>query len=196
MWVALSWFLRALGLIVLLAIIFVVLAIYCYGRLAFTLKSVSASPEFKMRPAAVIGSLFSVVTGNFISAAGAAGGLVNGVRIDGQIACLNPSFVPLYLPEIEHDVSIGGKLCQHPFHTHALWLKPGASETMPINMTLGTGDIPQVALMGLTHSGVIDIEIQSKVVFGSFSYLKVTRITTKIPDYLPKIAKSNKKPPL
>jgi hypothetical protein len=188
-----SWFLMVLGVITVLAIIMVVLAIYGYSRLVITLKSINASPQFKVKPGAVIGSLFSVITGNFVSAATR---FIDSVRLDGQISCLNHSFVPLYLPDIEHEVSIGGKSCLNPIHTRALWLKPGASEAIPINATLSTSDIPQVALAGLTHKGVINIKIQSRVTFGSFSYTKITSISTKIPDYLPKVAKGNKKPPL
>ena len=188
-----SWFLMVLGAITLMAIILAGLAVYGYSRLVITLKSISASPEFKMKPASVVGSLFSVITGNFVAAAG---GFINGVRIDGQIACLNHSFVPLYLPHMEHEVSLGGKPCLHPVHTHEIWLKPGSSETMAINMTLGTSDIPQIALAGLTHGGVINIEIQSRVTFGPFSYLKINRIATKIPSYFSKAPRGDKKPPL
>jgi hypothetical protein len=125
-----SWFLMILRAITLLTIILAGLAVYGYSRMIITLKSINASPQFKVKPAAVIGSLLSIVTGNFVSAAA---GFINSLRLDGQIACFNHSFVPLYLPEIEHEVSIGGKSCLSPIHTHALWLKPGSSETVPIN---------------------------------------------------------------
>ena len=142
MWLVVSWFLIALGLITLLTIIVAGLAIYCYSRLVFKLESISASPEFKVKPAAIVGSVLSMATGDFFSAAGAAAGLINGVRIDGQIACLNHGFLPLYLPDIDHDVSIGGKQCLKTVHTSALWLKPGGSEAIPVNMTISTNDIP------------------------------------------------------
>jgi hypothetical protein len=193
MWAVVSWFLMVLGLITLLAIIFIGLAVYSYRRLVITPKSISALPELKLKPASVIGSLFSAITGDFISAAA---GFINGVKINSQIACINRSLIPLYIPDIEHEVSIGGKQCLNPIHTHALWLKPGSSETIPITMTLSTNDIPQLTLAGITHKGVINIEIHSRATLGPFSYLKITNITTKIPDYLPKISKGNKKPPL
>jgi hypothetical protein len=188
-----SSFLVVLGSITLIGIVLVSLAAYSYKRLVITFKSTSASPDFKLKPTSVVGSIFSAITGNLASAAG---GFINGVRLDGQITCVNNSFVPLYLPDMDHEVSIGGKSCMKMIHTYACWLKPRGSETIPINMTLSTNDIPHVALAGLTHRGVINVEIRSRAIFGHFSYLKITSTTTKIPDYLPKVTKGKNKPPL
>ena len=137
--------------------ILVALTIYSYRKLEITFKYNSVSPDFNFKPTSVIGSIFSAITGTLVSAAG---GFVNGVRLDGQVTCLNHSFLPLYLPDIEHEVLIDGKSCMNVVRTYALWLKPRASETIPINMTLTTSDLPQVALAGITHRGVINVEVQ------------------------------------
>ena len=176
-----SWFLMVLGLIALLAIVLVALAAFCYSRLTISLKSVRVSPEFQVNPASVIGALFSLVTRSFISAAG---GLIKGVRLDGQINCLNHCILPLFIPAIEHEVLIEGRRCLKTIHTGALWLKPGAGKVLPINITLSTGDIPQVALGGLTHGGDIHIEIQSRLTLGPLSYLRITSLTPNIPNTL------------
>jgi hypothetical protein len=186
MWSFFSWFLIVLGFIALIAIFILGLAVYSYRRLVITVKSFSSSPDFKLKPTSVIGSLVNVITGNYVAAVA---GFVNGVNLHGEIACINHSFVPLYLPGIEHKVSIGGRSCLNAFHTNAKWLWPGASNTIPIDMTISTNDIPQVALAGITHGGVIGIEMQSTVTLGHFSYLKITSITTKITDYFSKAPK-------
>ena len=185
-----GWFMMVLGVITLLAIILAGLSIYGYSKLVITIKSVRVVPEFKIKPSTVIGSLFSIVTRNFVSAAG---GLLNGIRLNGQILCLNRSFVPLYFPDIEHYITIGGKRCIDSVHTHALWLWPGSRKIVPVSATLGTNDIPQIALSGLTHKGAIKVEIQSKVSFGPFSYSKITRMITNIPNPFSKAPKDNKK---
>jgi hypothetical protein len=186
-----GWFFIVLGALALLVIILLCLAVYSYRRLEISFKTVSACPDFKFKPASVIGSLFSAFTGNYIAAAG---GFINGVRLDGRISVLNHSFVPLYLPAIDHEVFIGGKSCAKMIHTPALWLKPRRGEAIPISITLNTNDIPQVALAGLSKRGVIDVEIQSRVALGGYSLLKTTRTAVNIPDHLPKLSKGDKKP--
>ena len=174
-----------LGAITVIALIVVLLVLFSYRRLTFTLKPISAFPEFKFKLASLIGSVVSFIARNFVSAAG---GFVSGLKLNGQIIIHNHSFMPLYFPAIEHEVSIGGKSCLNTVCTRALWLRPGASVTLPVTLTVGMGDIPDVAMDGLTHGGAIAVEIKSKVTLGSFSLLKTTRTTTKRPGSLPQPA--------
>ena len=180
------WFLAGLGGLTLLAIVICALAVYAYSRLVITFRSVSVAPDFKATPTSILGSIWNAIRGNLVSAAG---GFVNGVRLDGEIICRNRSLFPLYLPDIDHEVSIGGKACENIVHTQAAWLKPLTDETIPIHFTLATGEVPHVAISGLTGLGAIDIKITSRLAFGHFSYLKITDTKAKIPDYLPKRAK-------
>jgi hypothetical protein len=189
------WFLAVLGALTLVSALLAVLVVLSYTRISVTFESVSASPDFKLNPTSVLGSIWNAIRGNLISAAG---GFVNGVRLDGKIICRNRSVIPLYLPDIDHEVTVGGKACENIVHTKALWLMPGKNETIPVNFTLATGEIPYVAMSGLTSRGAIDIRIKSRAAFGPFSYVKITETKTKMPDYLPrrkKEAKDKKKPP-
>lgn len=183
------WFLAALGAVTLLAVILAVLTVFAYTRLVITFKSVSVSPDFNLKPASVMGSIFNAIMGNLV---GAAGGFVNGVKLDGQIICRNRSIIPLYLPDIEHEVTVGGKLCQNVVKTPARWLAPLRDEAIPINFILDKGEIPHVAIAGLTSRGAIDIRIKSRVTVGPFAYVKTTDTKTRIPDYLPKRTKDLK----
>ena len=114
-------------------------------------------------------------------------------RLDGQIIYRNRSIFPLYLPDIDHEVTICGKVCENVVHTKAAWLKPVSDEIIPIKFTLATGEIPHIAISGLTGLGAIDIKIRSRVTLGAFSYKKITETKTKIPDYFPKKASKEKK---
>jgi hypothetical protein len=183
------WILTILGLLTLLAVAAVAVAVFSYSRIEITFKSVSASPDFNLKPASVMGSIFNAIMGNLV---GAAGGFVNGVKLDGQITCRNRSIVPLYLPNIEHEVTVGGKLCQNVVKTPARWLAPLKDEAIPINFILDKGEIPHVAIAGLTSRGAIDIRIKSRVAVGPFAYVKTTDTKTRIPDYLPKRTKDPK----
>jgi hypothetical protein len=187
----LSWFLIVLGAATLIALILVIMALISYRGLTVTLKPVSAFPEFKFKLASLVGSAVSFIARNFILAAG---GFISGVKLNGRIIIHNHSLMPLYLPAIEHEVSISGKSCLNTLCTRALWLRPGANVTLPVTLTVGTGDIPDVAMAGLTHGGAIAIIIDSKVTLGSFSLLKTTRVTVKSPKALPKPATAPSKP--
>ena len=183
------WLLAVLGGVALIAVVLAALSVFSYTRLAITFKSVSASPDFKLKPASVIGSIWNAIRGDLVSAAG---GFVNGVRLDGRIICKNRSIMPLYLPDIDHEVTIGGKPCENIVHTKSVWLGPFGMESIPINFTLATGEIPHVAMAGLTSRGAIDIRIKSRVAFGPLSYVKITDTKTRMPDYLPKRKKETK----
>jgi hypothetical protein len=188
---AFSWVLIVLGGVTLFAILLAVLAFLSYRRLSVTIKPISAFPEFKFKLASMIGSVVSFIARNFVSAAG---GFVSGVKLNGQVIIQNHSFIPLYFPAIEHQVSIGGKSCLNTVCTRSLWLKPGASVTLPVTLTVGTSDIPDVALDGLTHGGAIAVEVTSRMNLGSISLLKITRVSVNRPRALPKPARAVKTP--
>ena len=184
------WFLAALGAFTILVVAISALAVYNYARLVITFKSISAVPDFKATRTSILGSIWSVIKGNLASASG---GFENGVRMDGEIICRNRSLLPIYLPDIEHEVTISEKVCENMVHTKATWLKPRSDEAIPINFTLAAGEIPHVAISSLTGLGAIDVRIRSRVVFGPFAYIKITETKTEVPDYFPKKASKDKK---
>ncbi len=172
-----SWFLIIPGVVLLLVVMLAALAFYGYRRLAISVRSVRVFPEFQVNPASIVGGLVNLLTRNFVSAAG---GFIKGIKVSGQLTCFNRSRLPLYLPATEHEVLIEGTPCPGIIRIGAFWLKAGASRTFPVRIHLGKDSIPQVALVGLTRRGGVNIEICSRAKLGPFSYRRRTRFTQGI----------------
>ena len=96
---------------------------YGYNQLDADFDAQSISPEFDVGLGSVAGALLDLLRADPI---GAVLRFVEGVRIEGDLVFINSTFVPLYLPGLEHRLTINGQECERLLRTEATWIAPNS----------------------------------------------------------------------
>jgi len=94
---------------------------------------------------------------------------IRGLNVEGVAVFTNPSFVPLYIPAMRHEVAIEGKKSGNVIHTRAMAVAPNSSVSQSISLQISRHDLPKLALHPLTNGGTIHIRIVSKLALGDYS---------------------------
>lgn len=87
------------------------------------------------------------------------------VTVETTVDVHNNSFVPLYIPALEHNLSISGKSLGSPVYTQSIWLGPWGNETVPVSTSIPGNALPRILLQYIKEyiqsGGSLDITVQS-----------------------------------
>jgi hypothetical protein len=159
----------AVAVIFLLAVATIALGVYGYNQLETDFDATNFSPEINTSPENIIGTIVDILTSNYLEAAF---NLIDGVRIDGTLSFSNNSFIPLYIPEMEHQVYIEGQQCQEKFRTPSFWLGPSSHRDQAISLLVDLEDVPEILLQVLVNGGTSNVQIYSEFSIGTFTIVK------------------------
>ena len=77
----------------------------------------------------------------------------------------NNSIVPLYIPALEHNLSLNGKPLCDTVYTDSIWLGPWGNETVPVSTSIPGNELPGIMLQYIQEyiqsGGNVDITVQS-----------------------------------
>jgi hypothetical protein len=155
--------------LVILIVATVALGAYGYSKLETEFDASNFSPEINTSPENVIYTIVDILSFNYLEAAI---DLIDGVRIDGTLRFTNNSFIPLYIPEMEHQVYIEGHQCKEKFNTPSFWLGPSSHQDEAINLLVGLEDVPEILLQVLANGGTSNVKIYSEFTLGTFTIVK------------------------
>jgi len=159
----------AVAVIFLLAVATIALGVYGYNQLETDFDATNFSPEINTSPENIISTIVDILTFNYLEAAI---DLIDGVRIDGTLSFSNNSFIPLYIPEMEHQVYIEGQQCQEKFRTPSFWLGPSSYRDQKISLLVDLEDVPEILLQVLVNGGTSNVQIYSEFSLGTFTIVK------------------------
>jgi hypothetical protein len=151
-------------LLVLLVAAEVGVATYGYSQLQTTLQIQQCSPEI------------DVAAKSGVSAVNR----ITGLNLEVVQVFTNASFVPLYVPPMNHEVAVEGKRCRSIIQTRAVAIAPSGRVSQSIDLHIGSHELPEVALHPLANGGMIDVTIVSKIPLGDYSLARTTQVETSI----------------
>ena len=105
---------------------------------------------------------------------------ITGLNAEGAVVFTNPSFAPLYIPAMNHEVAIEGKKCRNLIQTEATAVAPSSSVSQFISLQISSHDLPELALHPLANGGTIHITIVSRLPLGDYSLTKTTQVQTSV----------------
>jgi len=115
------------------------------------------------------------------------GPLVEGVRFDGTADIHNTTFVPLYLPQMEHALYVGEEYIGDAEPTPSMWLGPWAKKPMPVSGFVPREALPAVLVALITSGGSIDITVKSTANVAGVSVTQTDVVTFSITNPQPSI---------
>ena len=151
-------------LLLLLVAAEVGVATYGYGQLQTSLQIQQCSPEI------------DVTAKSGVSAVNR----ITGLNLEVVQVFTNPSFVPLYVPPMNHEVAIEGKRCRSIIQTRAVAIAPSGRVSQSIGLQIGSHELPEVAFHPLSNGGTIDITIVSKIPLGDYSVTRTSQLQTSV----------------
>jgi len=105
---------------------------------------------------------------------------ITGLNVEGLVVFKNPSFVPLYIPTINHEIAIEGKKCQSVIQTKTMAVAPNGTVSQPISLQISSHDLPELVLHPLANGGRIHIKIVSKLSLGGYSFTRTTQVQASV----------------
>ena len=101
------------------------------------------------------------------------------VTVETTVDVHNNSFVPLYIPALEHNLSLNGKPLCDTVYTESIWLGPWGNETVPVQTSIPGNALPLIFLQYIQEyiqsGGNVDITVQSTA---SIAGVNVSRTQT------------------
>jgi hypothetical protein len=101
------------------------------------------------------------------------------VTVETIVDVHNNSFVPLYIPALEHNLSLNGKPFCDTVYTESIWLGSWGNETVPVQTSIPGNALPLIFLQYIQEyvqsGGSVDITVQSTA---SIVGVTVTRTQT------------------
>ena len=137
-----------------------------YSNLETDFRTSSVSPDVDVSLGSISSMLLNIATGNFLGAAIAP---LKGVIIEGQIIFQNNSFIPLYLPRMEHAIKLEGQPSENSAPTQAGWLSPHETKLEPFHIEIGKAAIPTIVLGALANGGQIRVDVDSSFRIAGFT---------------------------
>jgi LEA14-like dessication related protein len=163
------YLLRVIVIVILIIAIAIGTQVYGYSSLQTDFNASGVSPQFNTSVSSIAQSVINVFSGNLL---GAASSLIKGLNVEGSLVLKNNSFVPIYLPDMEHTVSLNGIQTQGIIPTDSMWLAPRGSHTEPFAVLIDKADLSQVVLNLLANGGNIEISVDSSASIGGFTITK------------------------
>jgi len=159
----------AVAVIFFLAVATIALGVYGYNQLETDFDATNFSPEINTSPENIISTITDILSFNYLEAAI---DLIDGVRIEGTLSFSNNSFIPLFIPGMEHQVYIEGQQCQEKFRTPSFWLGPSSHRDQTISLLVDLEDVPEILLQVLVNGGTSNVQIYSEFSLGTFTIVK------------------------
>jgi len=95
--------------------------------------------------------------------------LIKSVTVETTVDVHNNSFVPIYIPAMEHNMSINGKPVGSPIHTPSMWIGSWGNESVPVSTSIPREALPGIILGYIISGGNIDITVQSTARIAGFT---------------------------
>lgn len=150
---------------------------YGYSQLQTSFQAQEVSPEIPGSRSSIWNAILNIFSGDLYSAVTS---IVTGLNVEGTLTVSNPSFIPLYIPAMNHEVAIEGKKCPRAIRTQAMFIAPSSRESQRINLLISLRDLPEMALRSIANGGAIHISIVSEIGLGEFAITKTTYVQTSI----------------
>jgi hypothetical protein len=101
--------------------------------------------------------------------------LIRGMTANATVDVRNSTFVPLYLPAMEHQMSVGGEPVGSPLSTPSMWLGPWGKDSMEVSTYIPREELPGLIMEYLLSGGDIDMTVEST---GEVAGYTITRTQT------------------
>jgi hypothetical protein len=106
--------------------------------------------------------------------------LIEGVTVDTTADIRNTTFVPLYLPEMEHALYIGDEYIGDAERTPSMWLGPWAKNPMPVSGYVPREALPAVIVALIESGGNIDVTVKSTATVAGVTVTQTEVVTFSI----------------
>ena len=106
--------------------------------------------------------------------------LIAGIQVDTTADIHNATFVPLYLPQMEHALYVGDEYIGDAERTPSMWLGPWAKKPMPVSGFVPRAALPAVVLALIESGGSIDITVKSTATVAGVTVTKTDIVTFSI----------------
>ena len=170
--------------VVMLAVLGLVagLGYHGYSRLEVTAtRPTSVVEQFEVEHGSVLDTLKSFTVDDWVKLIALA---IEGVKVEATVSMHNRTFVPLYIPAIDHQIYLEGHRFGSPVRTPSIVLHSWEKREIPVSVTLTLADLPPAAL-ALLHSevsgGKVDLTVESTAKVGLLTYKKTTTLTITVP---------------
>lgn len=163
------FFLRRFPLAILLmvALLAVVGTGFGYSKLEVTrVGSFGVAPAVRTDLGSIGSALLNAFSGD---AVGAAAAVIEGVRFVGIIEISNDSFLPVYIPGMEHQVFVQRIPTTTSFETPGGLLSPSESSEIPFDFVVPARQLAEAAISVILAGGEINMALDTSVGFGPFS---------------------------
>lgn len=108
------------------------------------------------------------------------GRLIAGVEVDTTADIRNTTFLPLYLPEMEHALFVGDEHIGDADRTPSMWLGPWAKKPMPVSGFVPREALPAVILALIRSGGSIDITVKSTATVAGVTVTQADTVTFSV----------------
>ncbi len=95
--------------------------------------------------------------------------LIESVTVETTVDVHNNSFVPLYIPAMEHNMSMNGKPIGSPIHTPSMWIGSWGNESVSVSTSIPREALPGIILGYIVSGGDVDITVQSTARIAGFT---------------------------
>ena len=104
-----------------------------------------------------------------------------GIEATGELH--NSTFVPLYIPPLDHELYVDGELLGGPVHTESMWLGSQETLSVPVEVRMPVAELPPRVIQLVYSGGSIDVTVESAGMVGPFpvSTTSVVSITVANP---------------
>jgi hypothetical protein len=140
--------------------------------------SLSITPALKTDIGSIGSAIFSVFSGDLGAAAES---VIEGVRFKGTVEVANESFVPVFIPKLEHHVFVQQVATYTTFDTPSRFLAPGASAEFEFDFIVPVDGLAQVALNIILDGGDLRLNIDSALGVGPLSVTNRAEFVESIP---------------
>jgi LEA14-like dessication related protein len=106
--------------------------------------------------------------------------ILKGIRIEGTVDVHNTTFVPLFVPDLEHNLSIDSELIGSTIHTPSFWMAPWGNETVPVSASVPRDQLPGMILRYIYSGGNIDITVESTTKIAGISINKTQTLPFRV----------------
>jgi hypothetical protein len=101
--------------------------------------------------------------------------LILGVTANATVDVHNYTFVPLYLPAMEHQLSVGGDPVGSPMSTPSVWLGPWGKDSVDVSTYIPREELPGLIVEYLLSGGNVTMTVEST---GEVAGYAITRTET------------------
>lgn len=171
-----SLFSRLLIAILLIATVSIGLLGWSYSNVKSDLVDVnSIEPRLIIDPQRAIPAFGQFLTGNSVQTPLE---YIEGITIKGTINVCNDSYIPVYVPGLEHQLFVKDVPVGETFYTKGSWLGPRGQLSVPVEIILLIKELPQLVCEYIFEEGNLPLdELESSLRIGAFSFSKTSSLS-------------------